>query len=93
VQPDEVAELQTGLRHRELYGGPIDGLYGPMTRAAIRAYERGAGRLVVGLPVRKLLKELATPPPLPARKPQKFHGRAYPTGLWEKAKAWGILGE
>lgn len=38
-----VAALQVGLRAHGLYAGPIDGLAGPGTAAAVRALERRAG--------------------------------------------------
>ena len=43
-------QVQEALHHRDFYGGPIDGIFGPLTRAAIRRFqdsigEKGSGRL------------------------------------------------
>ena len=45
VAGDVVANVQRVLRYRGFYRGPVDGLSGPATRAAIRAYD-----ISVGLP-------------------------------------------
>ena len=45
VAGDVVGNVQRVLRYRGLYRGPINGLSGPETRAAIRAYD-----VTVGLP-------------------------------------------
>ena len=39
---DVVQSLQRALQARDLYSGAIDGIIGPMTRAAIRQYQDGA---------------------------------------------------
>lgn len=43
-----VLDLQSALRRLGLYNGPLDGLNGPATNQAIRAYERGLGRPETG---------------------------------------------
>ena len=48
--------VQTALRTRLLYAGPIDGTYGPLTRVAIKQYEKRKGWPVTGLPTRTLLE-------------------------------------
>jgi peptidoglycan hydrolase-like protein with peptidoglycan-binding domain len=45
-----VAALQVGLRARGLYAGPIDGVDGPSTAAAVRAFQRRAHLTVDGIP-------------------------------------------
>jgi murein DD-endopeptidase MepM/ murein hydrolase activator NlpD len=45
-----VAALQVGLQSRGLYGGTIDGILGPGTRRAVRAFQRRAGLAVDGVP-------------------------------------------
>jgi murein DD-endopeptidase MepM/ murein hydrolase activator NlpD len=45
-----VAALQVGLQSRGLYGGTIDGILGPGTRRAVRAFQRRAGLVVDGVP-------------------------------------------
>lgn len=60
----QVAGLQVALRAHGLYLGPVDGVSGPMTRAAVRAFQRKAGLRVDGLagPVtRRALGPLGTP--------------------------------
>lgn len=37
------AALQVALHHRALYAGDVDGLYGPVTSAAVRTFQRRAG--------------------------------------------------
>ena len=43
VAGDVVGNVQRVLRYRGFYRGPIDGLSGPATRAAIRAYDASVG--------------------------------------------------
>jgi peptidoglycan hydrolase-like protein with peptidoglycan-binding domain len=45
-----VAALQVGLQARGLYGGTVDGILGPGTRRAVRAFQRRAGLAVDGIP-------------------------------------------
>lgn len=49
VQRDPLVEaVQGALRDRGLYAGPVDGVSGPQTAAAIRAFEAASGRLQTG---------------------------------------------
>ncbi len=67
-----LTSLQVRLRELNLYGGPIDGIFGNMTRAAIQAYERSRSEPQTGLPTLRLLDALGKAPPVPRRKP--YHG-------------------
>jgi len=61
----EVAALQVALRARGHYAGPVDGLHGPGTAAAIRAAQRRAGIGVDGIAgplTRRALGRLGRPP-------------------------------
>lgn len=42
--------LQVALKSRGLYAGPIDGIAGPMTRRAIRIFQKRNGLVVDGVP-------------------------------------------
>ena len=55
-----VAEVQRELVRLGFYSGRIDGLLGPMTRAAIREFERTAGMEQRGEPTIALLEKLKT---------------------------------
>lgn len=64
-----VADIQLALKARGYYGGDVDGLPGPMTSAAIAAYEKASGLPATGAPTADLLEVLrggardAAPPP------------------------------
>ena len=45
-----IAALQVGLQAKGLYGGTIDGIYGPATERAVRRLQRGAKLSVNGVP-------------------------------------------
>lgn len=45
-----VAALQVGLRAHGLYGGTIDGLWGPRTERGVKRFQRRAGISVDGIP-------------------------------------------
>src|SRR3954454_6534081 len=47
--PADVAALQVALRADGLYAGPVDGIEGPGTLAAIRALQSRAGIAVDGI--------------------------------------------
>lgn len=53
-----VLRVQTALRQRKYYAGSIDGLSGPETRAAIRAYQVDRGLPVTGQIDADLLNDL-----------------------------------
>lgn len=54
-RPATLRELQVALRDHGLYAGPIDGLLGPATADAIRAFERRLGAPITGEPSDLLL--------------------------------------
>lgn len=58
VGGDVVSNVQRALRSRRFYFGPIDGVSGPATRAAIRAYDSAAGLPVTGVIDANLLASL-----------------------------------
>ncbi|WP_321505199.1 peptidoglycan-binding domain-containing protein [Breoghania sp.] len=66
-QPSElVTDLQSSLKRIGFYSGPVDGLNGPRTEEAIRAYERASGLAVTGRPshalrARLILEDVALP--------------------------------
>src|SRR3954469_15270084 len=47
--PADVAALQVALRAHGLYAGPVDGIEGPGTLAAVRALQSRAGIAVDGI--------------------------------------------
>ncbi|MCX6967141.1 MAG: peptidoglycan-binding domain-containing protein [Verrucomicrobia bacterium] len=55
VAGDVVGNVQRVLRYRGFYRGPIDGLSGPATRAAIRAYDASVGLPPTGMIDARLL--------------------------------------
>jgi hypothetical protein len=54
----EIMEIQTRLKAAGLDPGPLDGLPGSQTAAAIRQYEASKGRPQTGKPDRELLRQL-----------------------------------
>lgn len=50
-----VRDIQAVLQRIGLYGGAIDGLYGPQTQAAIKSYQAQRGLVVDGIPSPALL--------------------------------------
>lgn len=54
-QPSSLLDLQIALREHGLYTGPLDGVLGPATVEAIRAFERRIGAPVTGEPSELLL--------------------------------------
>ncbi|MCZ6863073.1 MAG: tetratricopeptide repeat protein [Alphaproteobacteria bacterium] len=63
-QPDNslVLMIQSQLRDRGLDPGPIDGVAGPRTRAAIVTYQRGQNLTPDGIPSQSLLNSLESGP-------------------------------
>ncbi|MFO1436239.1 MAG: peptidoglycan-binding domain-containing protein [Gammaproteobacteria bacterium] len=53
-----VRELQSALRGLGYYSGPVDGVAGPKTSTAIRAYQKQNGLLVDGRPSVALLNHI-----------------------------------
>ena len=53
-----VLDLQTALRRRDLYNGPLDGINGPATEQAIRMYQRAQGQVETGEPTEALLARI-----------------------------------
>jgi zona occludens toxin (predicted ATPase) len=41
-------QIQEALRHLDYYTGPVDGIFGPLTRAAIRRFQREIGADTTG---------------------------------------------
>lgn len=72
-----VAQVQTALAERDLYDGVVDGMMGPGTASAIRAFEHAQGMAQTGEASEKTLAALMTAPmrkaetrtPTPAPKP------------------------
>jgi len=62
----EVLALQTALNQRGFAAGQPDGLLGPATRAALRAYQRSIGLPADGFPTVELLQTLQGVPGTPA---------------------------
>lgn len=58
VTGDVVSNVQRVLKAQRFYYGPIDGISGPATRAAIRAYDAAAGLPVTGMIDSSLLASL-----------------------------------
>lgn len=54
----EIERIQAALAARGHFAGALDGRYGPLTRAAIRAFESKSGMFVTGLATRELLAKL-----------------------------------
>ena len=53
-----VRDIQIALARAGLYRGPVDGISGPQTQAAIRAYEQQQGLLVDGRATPPLLEHM-----------------------------------
>jgi peptidoglycan hydrolase-like protein with peptidoglycan-binding domain len=68
IGTDEVAALQTQLKAMQLFTGSVDGLFGPRTAKAIKAFEAKAGRQPRGLltpQIIALIKATPIPDPVP----------------------------
>jgi peptidoglycan hydrolase-like protein with peptidoglycan-binding domain len=70
---DEIAALQRELTGKGFYDGPVDGISGTRTRAAISAYQQAAGLDVTGEPTATILDYIRTASvrtaPLPPTRP------------------------
>lgn len=76
---DLVREIQVSLQRIGYYNGPLDGLRGPMTDDAVRAYERAASLSETGEVSHSLLAHMLlnggsvpTPPRQPQSQPQSL---------------------
>lgn len=58
--PDFIKRIQKGLADQGFYLGPIDGLFGPRTEGAIRAYQDSSDLPVDGKPTEQLLIDIET---------------------------------
>jgi Transglycosylase SLT domain/Putative peptidoglycan binding domain len=58
VPAPHVAGAQVALRSHGVYGGPIDGIRGPLTRRAVRTFQRRHGLRVDGVVGRRTRAEL-----------------------------------
>ena len=67
---DEIKALQRVLAARGLYAGDIDGLFGDLSRAAVRMVQEDLGHEITGLPTLTLLIELGVITP-PVRRPRR----------------------
>ncbi|TBW41004.1 peptidoglycan-binding protein [Siculibacillus lacustris] len=65
-QPQAIQDLQLALRDRGFYTGPLDGVVGPATADAIRAFERRLGAPQTGEPTDLLIAAVRATPPLPS---------------------------
>jgi peptidoglycan hydrolase-like protein with peptidoglycan-binding domain len=65
VTHDAVRQIQSNLQSRGLYDGPIDGILGPQTRAALVKYQEAQGRRSTAVLDPQTLHDLtgAAPPP------------------------------
>jgi hypothetical protein len=55
---DSIRRIQIGLQKRGFDPGPIDGIYGPKTKAGIEAFQASAGQVANGIPTANLLRNL-----------------------------------
>ncbi|MBM3645255.1 MAG: SEL1-like repeat protein [Alphaproteobacteria bacterium] len=56
--PDQIKAIQAMLRDLKFYNDTVDGLLGPGTRGAIRAFERAMGTREIGEPGRAVFDQL-----------------------------------
>lgn len=71
-----VAQVQTALAERELYGGVVDGLMGGATAAAIRSFEQSQGFAPTGEASEKVLAALLIAPARKAEAATPARGQA-----------------
>ncbi len=75
--------LQAALKKQGLYGGQLDGTFGPLTRDAIRTYQNLNQLPVTGLPTKHLLTSLVDPN-LPWHIKQSIEKKASETTQFER---------
>jgi hypothetical protein len=63
----QIAELQRTLNQRGYTAGPVDGIYGPMTRDAIVAWQRSNNVPVTGRPTPEMMAQLGVIDPIGSR--------------------------
>ncbi len=57
----QIRALQSALKQRSHYAGPVNGVYSPELRQAIESFERAQGLTVTGLATQALLRRLQSP--------------------------------
>lgn len=70
-----ITDIQRDLARRGYYDGPVDGIHGSKTDAAIRQFEKKAGLALTGEPSEALLKTMAQTPTDGARGPSPSVGK------------------
>ena len=70
-----VRKLQQRLRELEHQPGPVDGLYGPLTEAAVRRFQNSAGLQVDGIAGPRTLKALRSEWPQPVGRGEGYGRR------------------
>jgi predicted small secreted protein len=58
ARSDDVKQVQTALQTQGLYDGPVDGIYGPGTRNAVKKYQSQAGITQTGQLDPKTMQDL-----------------------------------
>jgi murein DD-endopeptidase MepM/ murein hydrolase activator NlpD len=86
----DVAALQVALHGRRLYGGTVDGVLGPGTKAAVRRFQRRAGLVpdgVAGPRTRAALGRYGRRAPL-GRRPLSRGARGWDVAALQFSLAW-----
>ena len=63
LSPHLVMQVQSSLQQQGMYNGVIDGMWGPQTQQAVRAYQQAHGMAATGELNQRTLAALTTPPP------------------------------
>ncbi len=66
-EPAPIAAIQALLKEQRLYFGPVDGMEGKATAAAMRRYQMLHGLTATGTPDQPTLATMLTPPPTSAK--------------------------
>jgi peptidoglycan hydrolase-like protein with peptidoglycan-binding domain len=74
---DQIKQAQEALKMEGLHPGPIDGVVGPRTRQALRAYQARAGLPQTGVLDDPTLQRLAPRPPCVQEGLAAWSGAAY----------------